>query len=306
MQKQDFKKLFEHGPVILDGATGSNLMKAGMPKGVCTEKWVLEHPDTIIQLQRASDSQTEKYLLPFLPIFQLQRAYAEAGSQIIYAPTFAANRISLANHGLSGQVDHYNHALVALSKEAVQGKALIAGDITTTSKMDAEYDELLSAYEEQITALVDAGVDLLIAETMIGADETMAVIDAAHAVCDLPILCSLTMQADGSLFFGGNIFETAPMLEEMGADAVGINCSTGPDQLENIIQNLAGSLSVPVIAKPNAGMPTINDQGIAVYDMTPEYFGKSMKRLVDLGASMVGGCCGTDPSYIKALVNAIR
>ena len=268
MQKQDFKKLFEHGPVILDGATGSNLMKAGMPKGVCTEKWVLEHPDTIIQLQRA---------------------YAEAGSQIIYAPTFAANRISLANHGLSGQVDHYNHALVALSKEAVQGKALIAGDITTTSKMDAEYDELLSAYEEQITALVDAGVDLLIAETMIG-----------------PILCSLTMQADGSLFFGGNIFETAPMLEEMGADAVGINCSTGPDQLENIIQNLAGSLSVPVIAKPNAGMPTINDQGIAVYDMTPEYFGKSMKRLVDLGASMVGGCCGTDPSYIKALVNAIR
>ena len=129
---------------------------------------------------------------------------------------------------------------------------------------------------------------------------------AAHAVCDLPILCSLTMQADGSLFFGGNIFETAPMLEEMGADAVGINCSTGPDQLENIIQNLAGSLSVPVIAKPNAGMPTINDQGIAVYDMTPEYFGKSMKRLVDLGASMVGGCCGTDPSYIKALVNAIR
>ena len=91
-----------------------------------------------------------------------------------------------------------------------------------------------------------------------------------------------------------------------GADAVGINCSTGPDQLENIIQNLAGSLSVPVIAKPNAGMPTINDQGIAVYDMTPEYFGKSMKRLVDLGASMVGGCCGTDPSYIKALVNAIR
>ena len=226
MQKQDFKKLFEHGPVILDGATGSNLMKAGMPKGVCTEKWVLEHPDTIIQLQRA---------------------YAEAGSQIIYAPTFAANRISLANHGLSDQVDHYNHALVALSKEAVQGKALIAGDITTTSKMDAEYDELLSAYEEQITALVDAGVDLLIAETMIGADETMAVIDAAHAVCDLPILCSLTMQADGSLFFGGNIFETAPMLEEMGADAVGINCSTGLIS-SNIIQNLAGSLSVPVIA----------------------------------------------------------
>ena len=285
MQKQDFKKLFEHGPVILDGATGSNLMKAGMPKGTCTEKWVLEHPEIVVALQKA---------------------YVDAGSQIIYAPTFAANRISLATHGLSDQVDHYNHALTALSKEAAQGRALIAGDITTTGKTEVDYDELLSAYEEQITALVDAGVDLLIAETMIGADETMAVIDAAHSVCDLPILCSMTMQADGSLFFGGNIFETAPMFEEMGADAVGINCSTGPDQLENIIQNLSSTLSIPVIAKPNAGMPVINDQGIAVYDMSPEYFGKSMKRLVDLGASMVGGCCGTDPEFIRALVKAVR
>ncbi len=217
-----------------------------------------------------------------------------------------ANRISLANHGLSDQVDHYNHALVALSKEAVQGKALIAGDITTTSKMDAEYDELLSAYEEQITALVDAGVDLLIAETMIGADETMAVIDAAHAVCDLPILCSLTMQADGSLFLWRKYFRDSTDARRDGCRCGRYQLFYRPDQLENIIQNLAGSLSVPVIAKPNAGMPTINDQGIAVYDMTPEYFGKSMKRLVDLGASMVGGCCGTDPSYIKALVNAIR
>lgn len=285
MTRQDFQKLFANGPVILDGATGSNLMKTGMPKGVCTEKWILEHPETILALQKA---------------------YVEAGSQIIYAPTFAANRISLANHGLSDQVDHYNHALVALSQKAVQGKALVAGDITTTGKMDIDYADLLSAYEEQITALVDAGVDLLIAETMIGVDETMAVLDAAHSICDLPILCSLTMQADGSLFFGGTIFEAAPMLEEMGADAIGINCSTGPDQLENIIQNLKSSLSVPVIAKPNAGMPTINEQGIAVYDMKPECFAKSMKRLVDLGASMVGGCCGTDPAFIQALIQTIR
>lgn len=285
MTKQDFQKLFDHAPVILDGATGSNLMKAGMPKGVCTEKWVLEHPQILIDLQKA---------------------YVAAGSQIIYAPTFAANRISLAGHGLADQVDAYNHALVALSKEASGGKALIAGDITTTGKVDVDYGDLLAAYEEQITALADAGVDLLIAETMIGADETMAAIDAAHSVCDLPIICSLTMQADGSLFFGGNIFETAPMLEEMGADAVGINCSTGPDQLENIIQNLKSSLFVPVLAKPNAGMPTINDKGVAVYDMTPEYFAQYMKRLVDLGASLVGGCCGTDPEFIKKLVETVK
>ena len=285
MTKQEFKKLLEQAPVILDGATGSNLMKAGMPKGVCTEKWVLEHPQVLIDLQKA---------------------YVEAGSQILYAPTFAANRISLAGHGLEEQVQDYNHRLLALSKEASGGKDLIAGDITTTGKTEIDYGELLDAYEEQIAALADAGADLLVAETMIGADETMAVIDAAHSVCDLPIMCSLTMQADGSLFFGGNIFETAPILEEMGADAIGINCSTGPDQLENIIQNLKSSLSVPILAKPNAGMPVINDKGIAVYDMTPEYFAKSMKRLADLGASLVGGCCGTDPEFIRQLTRILK
>ena len=290
MTRQQFDELTAKGVVILDGATGSNLRKAGMPVGISSEQWVLENP-SVLQ--------------------ELQRAYVDAGSQIVYAPTFAANPISLRNFNLQDRVAELNTKLVKICKDGIGNRALVAGDITTTGQLmeprgTLTYNELYEAYQEQMKALVDAGVDLLIAETMIGADETMAVIDAAHAVCDLPILCSLTMQADGSLFFGGNIFETAPMLEEMGADAVGINCSTGPDQLENIIQNLAGSLSVPVIAKPNAGMPTINDQGIAVYDMTPEYFGKSMKRLVDLGASMVGGCCGTDPSYIKALVNAIR
>ena len=280
MTKQEFKDLFKQTPVLLDGATGSNLMNAGMPKGVCTEQWVLEHPEILEELQRS---------------------YVAAGTQILYAPTFAANPISLAGHGLENEVWRYNHELTALSKKASDGKALIAGDITTTGKTDVDYTELLAAYEDQIRALADAGADLLVAETMIGVDETMAALDAAHSVCDLPVLCSMTVQADGSLFFGGSIFEAAPMLEEMGADAVGVNCSTGPDQLENIVENLNRLVSIPVIAKPNAGMPTINERGIAVYDMTPEDFARYMKRLVDLGASAVGGCCGTAPSHIKAL-----
>ena len=202
MTKQEFQKLTEQKPIILDGATGSNLMKAGMPKGVCTETWILEHPDVFIQLQKS---------------------YVEAGSQILYAPTFAANRISLAGHGLEKEVVRLNHALVALSKKAAAADTLIAGDLTTTGKTDIDYSELLDAYEEQMLALKDAGVDMFIAETMVGTDETMAAIDAAHAISDMPILCSMTVQADGSLFFGGSIFEAAPMLEEMGADAIGIN-----------------------------------------------------------------------------------
>lgn len=285
MTKQEFQELFSHGPVLLDGATGSNLMKAGMPKGVCTEQWILEHPDILTDLQRA---------------------YVDAGSRIIYAPTFAANRISLAGHGLEQETARYNHSLTALSKKAAQGRAYIAGDLTTTGKTEIDYTELLAAYEEQMTCLADAGVDLFVAETMIGIDETMAAIDAAHSVSDLPIMCSMTVQADGSLFFGGSIFEAAPMLEELGADAIGINCSTGPDQLENIIQNLHSLISVPVIAKPNAGMPVINEKGIAVYDMTPEQFAKYMKRLVDLGALAIGGCCGTTPEFIRILAESMN
>lgn len=280
MTRQEFSTLTKEGIVLLDGATGSNLMLAGMPKGVCTEQWVTEHPD-ILQ--------------------DLQREYKKAGSQIIYAPTFSANRISLAAHGLEDQVEGLNRHLVSLTREAVGKDCLVAGDITTTGKTDEGYDLLYSAYAQQISALAEGGADLLVAETMIGLEETMAALDAARAVCDLPMMCSMTIQADGSLFFGGTIFETVCVLEELGADAVGINCSVGPDQLTSIIERLSSLVSIPVIAKPNAGMPVINDKGQAVYDMAPEAFAEHMKALTKAGARIIGGCCGTTPAYIRAM-----
>lgn len=285
MTRQEFQELVKQGPLILDGATGSNLMKAGMPKGVCTEQWILEHPDVLTSLQKQ---------------------YVEAGSRVLYAPTFAANRISLAEHGLEHEVATMVPRLVALSKACAKEGCYVAGDLTTTGKTSIPYDELYDVYQEQITCLRDAGVDLLVAETMLTMDETMAAVEAAHAVCGLPVLCSLTVESDGSLFFGGNIFETAVALQEIGADAVGINCSTGPDQFESIISSLKESLTIPVIAKPNAGMPTIDEKGEAHYSMDAPEFARHMKRLVDLGADIVGGCCGTTPEYIRELVNALE
>lgn len=285
MTNSEFKELVQAGPVILDGATGSNLMKAGMPKGVCTEKWVLDHKDIIIELQRD---------------------YIEAGSRILYAPTFTANRLALGEHNLEDEIETMIHQLVSLSKVAVDSDCFIAGDITTTGKTDIAYEDAFEIYREQITYLADANVDLLVAETMMTLDETMAAVDAAHSVCELPIICSMTIEADGSLFFGGDIFEAAMALQEMGADAVGINCSTGPDQLESIITNLRSNLSIPIIAKPNAGMPVINEKGEAVYNMSAQGFAVHMKRLVDLGAGIVGGCCGTTPEYIRELVQILR
>lgn len=280
MTKQEFQQLVKSGPVILDGATGSNLMKAGMPRGICTEKWVCENPE---------------------PLTRLQQAYKKAGSQIVYASTFSANRISLGNYGLENQVKELNTALMGISRNAVGKDVLVAGDLTTTGKQEISYEELLEAYKEQILALVEAGADLLVAETMMGITECMAAIDAAASVCELPVMCTLTVESDGSLFFGGNIYEAVETLAEMGADAVGINCSTGPDQLLSVVENMRKKVSVPLIVKPNAGMPVIDEMGNPVYSMGAEDFASHMKRLVEAGADIVGGCCGTAPEYIQQL-----
>ena len=142
--------------------------------------------------------------------------------------------------------------------------------------------------------------------TMLGVDEVMAVIDAAAAVCELPVMCTLTVESDGSLFFGGNIYDAVETLEQMGADAVGINCSTGPDQLVSVVKNIREKVSIPVIVKPNAGMPVIDDKGNAVYSMGAGEFAEHMKVLVEAGANIVGGCCGTTPEYIRRLADILK
>ena len=288
MTKEEFNQLASN-PVLLDGATGSNLMAAGMPKGVCTEQWILEHRDILINLQRN---------------------YIHAGSQIVYAPTFGGNPMNLAKYHLENQIKELNHSLVALSKEAVDGQAYVAGDITTTGEMmepfgSLTYEQALDAYKVQISLLAEAGVDLLVAETIFNIQEACAAVEAANEVCDLPIMCSMTAEADGSFFTGGTIFEAAPMLEAAGASAVGLNCSVGPDQLESIIRNVAESVSIPVIAKPNAGMPVINEQGQAVYQMEAAEFAQHMVTLKNVGARILGGCCGTTPEFIAALKRAL-
>lgn len=288
MTKEEFQKLTTR-PVLLDGATGSNLMTQGMPRGICTEIWVMEHKDIILDLQKA---------------------YIEAGSQIIYAPTFGGNRRNLRMHQLEDRIEEINRTLVSYSREAAMGKAYVAGDVTTSGKIPGAdstytYESAFEMYQEQIGILSEAGVDCIIAETMISIEETLAAVDAASTVCDLPVLCSMTVEADGSIFGGGNAIEAAAALESAGAAAVGVNCSVGPDQLVSVIRNLKETVSIPVIAKPNAGMPVINNQGEAVYNMTPQDFARHMKVLVENGALLIGGCCGTTPAFIKATANLL-
>lgn len=285
MNRTEFQNWTKHHIRLMDGATGSNLMKAGMPRGVCTEQWVLEHPDAILALQSA---------------------YKAAGSDMVYAPTFCANRIALSGYGLQDDASRMNRELVALSKKAVGSGVLVAGDMTTTGKpADPEdsdgYQQLLDAYREQAKALISAGADLIGVETMMGVNECVAAIEAIRSLGDIAVICTLSVQSDGKCYFDGSVFEAAEILEALGADAIGVNCSTGPDQLESVIRTLKNTCTLPIIAKPNAGMPKISDSGEAVYSMESGEFAQHIERLVEAGASLIGGCCGTTPEFIEAL-----
>lgn len=189
--------------------------------------------------------------------------------------------------------------------------AYVAGDMTTTGRMlepagDMTYQELFEVYQEQADALAKAGVDVIVAETMLSVDETVVLLDAVQSVCDLPVLCSLTLEGDGAALYGGNAVEAVETLQEMGASAVGVNCSVGPDQLEAVVASMKRVARVPVIAKPNAGMPVMDEFGAAHYDMDAEHFAHSMLHLIEAGARVVGGCCGTDPEYIRHLADLLK
>lgn len=285
MTREEFRRMIERAPLLLDGATGSNLRAAGMPAGVCTEAWVLEHPEVLISLQRA---------------------YADAGSRIVYAPTFGGNRLNLASYGMADELERMNRALVDISRRAVGDRALIAGDVTTCGKaVDAEggisYSELMEVYREQASVLEAAGVDLFAVETMLGVTECSAAIEGIRAASDLPILCTLTLDAVGGAYFDGDAEQAALQLPALGADAVGVNCGQGPELYEGVIAQMAQLAEVPIIAKPNAGMPVIGEDGSAVYSMSPTRFARGMLRLHKAGARILGGCCGATPEHIRAL-----
>lgn len=288
MRKQALIDLAAGGTVLLDGATGTNLRAAGMPVGVPPELWVLEHPQALLELQRG---------------------YVDAGSRVLCAPTFSANRLGLQHFGLEERVGELNGALAALTRQAAGGRALVAGDLSTLGRPlepagDLSYSQAYGVYREQMEALKAAGVDLLAVETLMGGDEAMAALDAA-ADLELAVWCSFSAEADGSLLFGGAVRDAAAAAQELGAAAVGVNCSVGPDHLEAVVRSLAQAVQIPVVAKPNAGLPVMDAAGQAHYSMGPAAFAGHMRTLRGAGASLLGGCCGTTPAYIRSLAQAL-
>ena len=284
LTREQFQQKIAAGVRLLDGATGSNLMKAGMPKGCCLEEWVLMHPEALVQLQRA---------------------YAEAGSQILYAPTFQAQPIALERVKLEKQTEAINAQLVHLTRSAAPD-ALVAGNLTTlaafTDSWDPEkFDLLVENYRRQIRGLMDGGADLLAAETLLYPQEAEAILTAAELEGAGAAMYTFTMQSDGALFSG---MEAAPVLkglEDAGAAAVGFNCVAANALTPSLVSKLRRQIRIPLICKPNAGEPVIGSDGLAHYPMQPEEFANIVADCAQMGAALLGGCCGTTPAHIAAV-----
>ena len=288
MTRDEFRQLLATGIVLLDGATGTNLQQAGMPIGVCPEQWILEHRDVMIDLQKQ---------------------FVAAGTQILYAPTFTGNRIKLSEYGLEDKLEEMNRDLVAISREAAGDKALVAADMTMTGRQlspmgDMAFEELVDVYKEQARALVAGGVDLFVVETMMSLQETRACVLAIRETCDLPIMATLTFEADGRTLYGTPPEAGVVVLQSLGVDAVGLNCSTGPEDMVDTVKTMYAYADIPIIAKPNAGLPEL-ENGRTVYKTSPEEFGRDGRLLIEAGARIVGGCCGTTPAHIQALHDAV-
>ena len=288
LTKEEFQEALGQSVWLLDGATGSWLRKMGMPKDCSTEEWVLRNPEVLVQLQRG---------------------YAQAGSRIIYAPTFQAQPIALDRIGLKNHCEAINAQLIALSRSAAPG-CLIAGDIATLAAFcdswdPDSFDLLVENYRVQIRGLIDGGADLLVGETLMYPQEAEAILTAAELEGAGAAMYSFTMQSDGSLFSGAEAGPVLRELEKAGACAVGFNCVPADNMTAGLVMKLRRFTKLPLICKPNAGMPVINAQGLAEYDLDPEGFASVMAECHAAGATLLGGCCGTTPAHLAALKKAL-
>jgi len=288
IQKAEIIRRLKKRVLVLDGATGTELQKRGMPAGVCPEQWCIDHPEVI---------------------GAVHRGYRSAGSDIVYTATFGANRIKLAEYGII-DVKGVNRRLAIAAKEALGASALVAGDIGPTGRFvrpfgDLDFEEAVGIFKEQIEGLLAGGVDLLVIETMMDIQEARAALIATREITDLYTIVTMTYEKDGRTLNGTDPVTALITLQSLGADAVGCNCSTGPEDMLPLIAAMKPYAKVPLVAKPNAGIPVLVD-GKTVFPMGAIEFGGFAKDFASAGVNMLGGCCGTTPEHIQSLERELR
>ncbi|MBN2298169.1 MAG: homocysteine S-methyltransferase family protein [Deltaproteobacteria bacterium] len=286
-KKEGILQQFQGRVIILDGATGTELQARGMPEGVCPELWCLDNRECIQSVHED---------------------YIKAGSDIIYTCTFGANRFKLSEYG-AANIEEINTRLAGLAKRVAGDKCLVAGDIGPTGRFiepfgEVDFDEAVEVFKEQARGLLAGGADLIVIETMIDIQEARAALIAVKEITDAFTMVSMTFESSGRTLGGTDPVSALITLQSLGADAVGCNCSTGPDGMIPLISSMQPYAAVPLVAKPNAGLPKLR-QGKTFFDMEPNQFSAYSHEFVSSGVHLIGGCCGTTPAHIKTLKKSL-
>ncbi len=290
MQLPILKRLATGDVLIADGATGTMLQAAGLPAGTPGEAWVLERPEEIMHLHRA---------------------YVEAGSQIILTTTFGGTRARLKAAGLDVQVAEINRRAAELAREVAGIDRYVGGDIGPTGEMMSPlgkltYEAAVEMFAEQAQALAAGGADVITIETMSDLNEAKAAVVGAQQACDLPVFCTFSFDTHGRTSMGVSPVQAAQAMAPLGVAAIGANCGHAPEELLDILPQMrAAAPDAYLIAKPNAGIPRLVKRQV-VYDATPERMAELTRRYVELGARIVGACCGSSPAHIAAIAAVIR
>lgn len=287
-----FLEYLNSGKILVsDGATGSNLQARGLAAGTPSEQWVMSNPAEIVRLHRD---------------------FIEAGSDLILTSTFGGTCFRLEHCGLQDQVAEVNQRAVALAREAINGRAvLVGGSIGPTGQLLEPLGplapaEAVAAYAAQARALAEGGVDVLVIETQFDFGEASAAIEGARSVTDLPIVCSFSFDMGAHSMMGISPAQAAKELTQRGVDVIGINCGRSLDENLAGLKAMRAATDKPLWMKPNAGLPRMGDDDVALYDVTPETMGAAAKLWREAGARIIGGCCGTSPEHLRAIANAVK
>lgn len=294
MPRERLDEAARKGLIIADGAMGTQLQARGLEPGSAGERWNLERPEQVLAVHRS---------------------YVEAGARVLLTNTFGGSRWKLERAGLAGQAAEVNRAGARLAREAAGEEVWVLGDVGPTGRLMAPlgtdtFEDFVAVFREQVEALVAGGVDGILVETMSDLEEARAALEAARSVTDLPVAVTMTFEPDraGDGFhtvMGVEPEQAVRVLQESGADLVGSNCGVGARAMVGVIERMASAASVPLVAKPNAGLPRL-EAGRTVYDEPPEEFARVVEALFEAGARVLGGCCGTTPEHVRALVSAAR
>jgi len=292
ISKQTILDLIKKRIVILDGAMGSLLMDQGLPPGDPPDFWNISNPEKVQKIHKS---------------------YFEAGSDAVLTNTFGSSMLKMMAYKHGNSIEDYNKKGVELAKEICPEQGYVAGDIgpcggylppVGTTSVEEFYNNSL----EQARYLSEAGVDFFVVETMMDIKEAEAAVRAIKEISKLPILASITYKKTKKGFFtimGNSVEHCVKVLEEAGSDIIGTNCTLGSDEMVELIPMIKEQTNLPISVKPNAGQPQLID-GKTVYNATPENFARDISSMIDAGASVVGGCCGSNPEFIKKITEVIK